>query len=132
MIYTYIYIFNDRNFILIIHSKIIFVSYHSTVSSSTSHRKMDFELLYKTICNFLQTYKQELLDEHYQEFLNCIGMLKQFENSLYIESVNGFHYSNCCWSSNDCKLGPDTCACFIIEKRLLRIKKLMLLYKRLK
>lgn len=92
---------------------------------------MDSVLISKNISDFLKSKKNSMLEEHYKEFLNCIFLLKEFENASYIQSIHGYHYSNCCWSSNQCKLGPDTCTCYIIGRRLVRIKQLMSLYRKL-
>ena len=92
---------------------------------------MDSKVIIKNIFDFLKTHRKNVLDEHYEEILTCITLLKRFDNVHYTETIHGHHYSNCCWAFNQCKLGPDTCACYMVENHLVRIKKLMLLYKRL-
>lgn len=92
---------------------------------------MDSVKIIKDIFDFLKTNGESILDEHYREFTNCISMVSKFKNTTYMESSHGHHYSNCCWSSNLCEEGPDTCSCYIMERRLIKIKKLMLLYNRL-
>lgn len=89
---------------------------------------MDSDKIIKDICDFLKNHG-EILNEHHEEFISSISFLKRFVNGFYVDSIHGHHYSNCCWSSNQCQLGPDTCACYMIENRLVRIKKLMLFYK---
>lgn len=88
-------------------------------------------VIFNEILEFLKTNQHTLLDEHYYEILGCISILRNFENISYNTSTHGCHFVICPWSSNLCKDGPDTCACYIIENKLIRIKKLMLLYKRL-
>lgn len=90
-----------------------------------------YTLIIEDILNLLKYNQNILLEEHYVEFLNTMSFLNQFEGVSSSESVNGCHFINCPWSSNQCKEGPDTCACYILENKLLRMKKLILLYKRL-
>ena len=88
-------------------------------------------LIFDEILKFLIRNKNILLDEHHTELLNCLVFLKQFTNVSSTTSDYGCHFANCPWSSNLCKEGPDTCACYMVENRLIKIKKLMLLYERL-
>lgn len=88
-------------------------------------------IIFDEILTFLKTNQHTILEEHYEYFIASINFLRKFENISSTTSDHGCHFINCPWSSNKCKSGPDTCACYMIENRLLKIKKLMLLYKRL-
>lgn len=83
------------------------------------------------INNFLIDNKENLLDEHLKEILECHSKLCKYVNVSLIENKYGNHYSNCCWSSNSCQDGVDTCACYMVANIIGRTKKLMLLYNKL-
>lgn len=93
---------------------------------------IDIFVIFDEVLEFLKTNHHNILEEHHKELLNCIIFLKRFMNASTTTSKHGCHFDNCVWSSTVCKTGPDTCACYMLENRMLRIKKLMSLYKRLK
>lgn len=102
---------------------------HVTVFNMSN---VNYKLIVQDISKLIKENKEIILDEHYEEFLNLISFLKNFENVNWESSKNGCHFTNCCWSSNECRIGPDTCACYMLDNRIMRVKKLMLLYERLK
>lgn len=93
---------------------------------------INYNLVVDEILKFLKANQEIILDEHHEELLNLIIFVKKFDNVTIKTSDHGCHFLNCPWSSKLCKEGPDTCACYMVENKLLRIKKLMALYKRLK
>lgn len=93
---------------------------------------INISLILNEIMSFLRAYKYDLLEEHHDEIISNISYFSNYKNVSKVNSKHGCHFTNCSWSSNTCKEGPDTCGCFMIEHRLIRLKKLMLLYKRLK
>lgn len=93
---------------------------------------IDTRFIFDEILEFLKINHNNILEEHHEELLNNVIFLKRFMNISSTTSKHGCHFTNCPWSSNLCKAGPDTCACHMLENRMLRIKKLMSLYKRLK
>ena len=93
---------------------------------------INYKKIVEEISKFLEEYKKIILEEHHEEFLRNIIFFKQFVNVSCKISNHGCHFENCPWFSNFCQNGPDTCACYMLENRLIRTKKIMALYKRLK
>lgn len=83
--------------------------------------------LLKSIQQFLIDYKENILDEHLEEILECNSRLNQYKCT----PKNGEHYNTCIWLSENCQDVPDTCACYMLEKRVMRLKKIMSLYERM-
>lgn len=93
---------------------------------------INYKLLIEDILKILKEHKEIILEEHYVELIRLINFIKEYVNVSQVKSKYGCHYTNCCWSFDACTIGPDTCACFYLERKLIRAKKLLLLYKRLK
>lgn len=91
----------------------------------------NYKIIVEEITKFLEEYRKIILEEHHEELLRTIVFFKQFVNVTCKISNHGCHFKNCPWSSNLCRDGPDTCACYMLDNKLVRIKKLMALYKKI-
>lgn len=93
---------------------------------------INYQIIVEEIKKFLEDYRHIVIEEHFEELLSNIEFYTRFVNVSCKTSDYGCHFENCPWSSNACRIGPDTCACYLLENRLIRTKKLIALYKRLK
>ncbi|KAJ8971981.1 hypothetical protein NQ317_010077 [Molorchus minor] len=94
----------------VVKRKITFKDYLNCLENPQNRRKTG-ELL-------LHEHKQTILE--YQKQLNPRGT----QHLRY--SIHGYHYTSCCWSSNNTIEGPDTCECCyakIAEERIKNIAK---------
>lgn len=93
---------------------------------------INIAFIFDEILEFMKAHEHDLTEGHHEYLTGCLSFLKMFINVPSIISKYGCHFVNCPWSKNLCQDGPDTCACYLIENRIFKVKKLMLLYGRLK
>lgn len=93
---------------------------------------MDIHQIGYTLNNFLNRYKDIILEEHYEELKQHLDFLKQFKDStLVCNSYKQYHWDICPYTSDLNDSLPDTCPCASADLIMNRVTKLINLYRRI-
>ena len=85
-------------------------------------------VIIKDICNFLKKFSHIIPEEEKNKLINIQSNIEYRNNLKKIKSRYGLHYEDCPWSDDNCKSGPDTCACSSVERMQDEANRIIQLY----